>query len=447
MNRSSSLLHEIWKATVDGHRTETALFEPGTGRHWTFQALDRASERDFLGGETGAVFPSGAGLAFPRGRSAEFVLSVIKAWREGLVLCPVEEGAAARNVLDLWAANPGPTEARHLKLSSGTTGRPKLILFGEGQMAADADQIVETMGLRPDWPNVGVLSMAHSYGFSNLVLPLLLHGIPLILAPSNLPEALRGVLRSHPAVTVPSVPALWQTWMDCGVLDGCARVKLAISAGAPLSLDLERRAHEEAGFKICNFYGSSECGAIAFDDSAAVREDTRCVGRPAAKARVDIDADSGRIQVRGDAVGLGYWPLPAPDLCDGRFRTADLGEIRGDNVYWLGRAGDRINVAGRKVHPDRIEEVLNRCPGIRRSLVFGVDAADPERGERIVACLELEAGQETDLGAIQSFAASRLADWERPRVWRVVSSFEHDARGKVSRERWRRRFHLNGGGE
>ena len=48
-----------------------------------------------------------------------------------------------------------------------------------------------TMGLRPDWPNLGVISLAYSYGFSNLVLPLLLHGVPLFLAPSPLPVALR----------------------------------------------------------------------------------------------------------------------------------------------------------------------------------------------------------------------------------------------------------------
>ena len=55
---------------------------------------------------------------------------------------------------------------------------------------ADAENIVATMGLRPDWPNLGVISLAHSYGFSNLVLPLLLHGIPLILAPVPLPARL-----------------------------------------------------------------------------------------------------------------------------------------------------------------------------------------------------------------------------------------------------------------
>jgi hypothetical protein len=59
------------------------------------------------------------------------------------------------------------------------------------QLIADAKNIVETMGLRSAWPNVTVISLAHSYGFSNVVLPLALHGIPLIIARGALPEALR----------------------------------------------------------------------------------------------------------------------------------------------------------------------------------------------------------------------------------------------------------------
>jgi len=35
------------------------------------------------------------------------------------------------------------------------------------KLAADAENIVATMGLRADWPNLGVISLAHSYGFSN----------------------------------------------------------------------------------------------------------------------------------------------------------------------------------------------------------------------------------------------------------------------------------------
>ena len=91
------------------------------------------------------------------------------------------------------------------------------------------------MGMRPDWPNLGVISMAYSYGFSNLVLPLLLHGIPLFLAPAPLPEILRGAAKAHWNLTVAGVPALWHAWHKAGVI--LSNVRLAISAGAPLPLD------------------------------------------------------------------------------------------------------------------------------------------------------------------------------------------------------------------
>src|SRR5437879_1003240 len=76
----------------------------------------------------------------------------------------------------------------HLRTTSATGGPPCLVSFTAEQLAADAENVVATMGLRRDWPNLGVISLAHSYGFSNLIMPLLLHGIPLILAPAPLPE-------------------------------------------------------------------------------------------------------------------------------------------------------------------------------------------------------------------------------------------------------------------
>ncbi len=111
---------------------------------------------------------------------------------------------------------------------------PRAVAFTAEQLAADAENIVATMGLRPDWPNLGVISMAYSYGFSNLVLPLLLHGIPLFLAPAPLPEILRGAAKAHWNLTVAGVPALWHAWHKAGVI--LSNVRLAISAGATLPL-------------------------------------------------------------------------------------------------------------------------------------------------------------------------------------------------------------------
>ena len=98
---------------------------------------------------------------------------------------------------------------------SGSTGAPRGVWFSAEQLQADVDQIVPTMGLRREWPNVGVISLAHSYGFSNLVLPLLLHGIPLILGANALPGTVERLLEVHGPVTLPAVPAMWRAWLGC----------------------------------------------------------------------------------------------------------------------------------------------------------------------------------------------------------------------------------------
>ena len=67
-----------------------------------------------------------------------------------------------------------------LKLTSGTTAEPRVIRFTARQLLADCDNICDGMGLREDDLNYGVVSFAHSYGFSNLITPLLCRGIPLV---------------------------------------------------------------------------------------------------------------------------------------------------------------------------------------------------------------------------------------------------------------------------
>src|SRR5205807_4176207 len=67
-------------------------------------------------------------------------------------------------------------EARLLKLTSGSTGKPKGIVTSERNLIADCEQICATMDIRPEDVNFGATPFSHSYGLSNLVTPLLLHG-------------------------------------------------------------------------------------------------------------------------------------------------------------------------------------------------------------------------------------------------------------------------------
>ena len=60
-----------------------------------------------------------------------------------------------------------------LKLTSGTTAAPRAVRFRSGQLLADCHQICETMGIGEDDLNFGVIPVSHSYGFSNLLTPLI----------------------------------------------------------------------------------------------------------------------------------------------------------------------------------------------------------------------------------------------------------------------------------
>jgi long-chain acyl-CoA synthetase len=107
-------------------------------------------------------------------------------------------------------------------------------------------------------------------------------------------------------------------------------------------------------------------------------------------------------------------------------------------VYLRGRAGDQINVAGRKVTPDSIEKVLSAHHGVRECVVFGVPSSDAKRGETIVACVS--AATHVAGETLKQFLLAQLPAWQVPREWWLVESTFANSRGKLSRAEWRKRY-------
>lgn len=413
------MLYQRWREIARKHAPRMALHELATGRRWTFDQLAAVIDSA----------PRAAGLvAHPRGLGAHFIVEVATAWRDGQIVCPLETDQPPPELPTL------PPECAHLKTTSATTAAARLIAFTGPQIAADADNIIATMGLRPEWPSLGLISLAHSYGFSNLVTPLLLGGIPLVLADSPLPESFRRAAASVSDCTVAAVPALWRTWLEAGVLG--SSIRLAISAGAPLPVALEEEIFSRHSLKVHNFYGASECGGIAFDRSATPRQDASCVGQ--AMENVRLRTIDGCLQVRSQAVGQTYWPEAVDTLAPGIFRTSDLAELRDGNVLLRGRASDQMNVAGRKISPESIERLLLTHPSVKACVVFGAPSADADRSDSIVACLQTV--DVLDAGALRHFLLDKVPAWQIPRDWWFVDSIPTNARGKISRADWRQRY-------
>jgi long-chain acyl-CoA synthetase len=415
-----TMLYERWCQIAGRRPKDVALRDLSSGQKWTFAELLAA----------GQTHDCGEGkIAHPQGNSPEFIFSVLSAWRQGTMVSPLEAGQSPPRV------SVPPAHCVHLKTTSATTGAARYVAFTAEQLAADAENIVATMGLRPDWPNLGVILMAHSYGFSNLVLPLLLHGIPLILLPSPLPEVVRLATEGGSEFTLAGVPALWRVWHNANAIS--RNIRLAISAGAPLLLSLEKTVFVSTGVKIHNFYGSTECGGIAYDATDSPRNEDACVGSPMQNVNLSVN-ENGCLVVGGRAVGETYWPTPTATLGRGRYETSDLADLKGGAVFLRGRASDSINVAGRKVSPMTIEHELIQHPAVGECMVFGVPDCQTERGDLIVACVV--ASSPVTGEALKHFLLERIPAWQLPRDWWFVESLLPNRVGKVSRVQWRGRY-------
>ncbi len=315
-----------------------------------------------------------------------------------------------------------------LKLTSGTTGAPRAIRFTGAQLIADGEAVCDTMGIGEGDLNFGVIPWSHSYGFSNLVTPLLCRGVPVVASEDRLPRAILGELEATGATVFPGLPIFFQKLAELEAAP-LPRLRLCISAGAPLASSVAAAFRARYGVKVHSFYGSSECGGIAYDASEGAAPEG-FVGQPLKGVTLDFEEgeDSSRIRVRGAAVGAGYFPEPDPEvLGPGGFVPGDLVRRTPEGLILTGRVSDFINVAGRKLNPAIVEAALRACPGVGDAVVFGVP--HPCRGEEPIACVATALPAD----ALQSYCAKELPAWQVPRDFWIVPALPVNERGKLNR--------------
>jgi O-succinylbenzoic acid--CoA ligase len=168
------------------------------------------------------------------------------------------------------------------------------------------------------------------------------------------------------------------------------------------------------------------------------------MGRAMQGVRLSVDADTGCLVVSGPAVAWGYWPEPEARLAGGVFRSTDLARVDADGEVRLeGRAAEVINVAGLKVAPDTVEQVLMTHPAVADCVVFGIPD-DAGRGEAVGVVYRLRTG--TGWQELRAYLAGRLASWQVPRRGWHRADLGVDGRGKRSRAMWRERVLGAGGG-
>jgi long-chain acyl-CoA synthetase len=329
-----------------------------------------------------------------------------------------------------------------LKLTSGTTSAPRAVRFRSEQLLADCNQICDTMGIGDVDLNFGVIPISHSYGFSNLLTPLIARGVPMVLSCDRTPRAILGDLERTKATVFPGTPVLYQAFCQLDNVPALPKLQLCISAGAPLAIGVARQFQEKFKRPIHSFYGASECGGICYDRGTS-HPIAGFVGQPMKDVDLEIvdpSAAPSQIRVGSAAVGDGYFPEPDKEKLGGGFFVPDDLLTKTEHGFRIvGRISDVINVAGKKVNPAEVETHLLRFHGVRQAVVFG--RASALRNEEVAACVVASPGvNEADL---LEFCRHGLSGWQVPKRVFIVDAIPVNERGKISRRELARRFPMN----
>ncbi len=328
-----------------------------------------------------------------------------------------------------------------LKLTSGTTAAPRAIRFRSHQLLADCNQICDTMDISDDDLNFGVIPVSHSYGFSNLLTPLIARGVPMVVSRDRTPRAVLADLARTGATVFPGTPTFYQAFCDIGDVPPLPKLRLCISAGAPLSSAVAKKFFEKFKQPIHSFYGASECGGICYDRHGTTFEDG-LVGQPMQGVEVELidpTESASQIRVRSAAVSDGYFPEPDDQkLGNGVFVPDDLLERHDSALKIVGRISDVINVAGKKVNPAEVEAHLLRFKGVRQAVVFGRPTGAGLRNEEVAACVL--ASPDVSESDLLRFCRTALSGWQVPKRIFIVDIIPTNERGKISRRELARQF-------
>jgi long-chain acyl-CoA synthetase len=228
-------------------------------------------------------------------------------------------------------------------------------------------------------------------------------------------------------------------------------LRLILYAGAPMPVELLKRALTRFRCGFAQLYGQTESGPLTTilkpeDHILEGREEQvarlASAGRPVINYEIRIVDDEGRdlpagqvgeIIGRSEAMMKGYWDLPKETeekLREGWLRTGDLGRFdEAGYVYVVERKNDMIISGGVNIYPREIEEVLYQHPAVLEASVIGIP--DEYWGESAKAVIVLKEGMSATGEEIIRFCGERLAGFKKPKSVDFWKELPKSPQGKI----------------
>ncbi|AOL34357.1 class I adenylate-forming enzyme family protein [Geobacillus thermoleovorans] len=334
--------------------------------------------------------------------------------------------------------------------TSGTTWRPKGVLFTHRNVITVADMIVIETKIDRQSRLLHLMPLSHSAPLHLFFIGGTYVGATHVLAPAFSPDALLELVERHKITHFFGAPVAYLLTAKHPRFDeyDLSSVRCWMYGGAPLSREEVKFVASRfgAGRMMC-LYGLTEAGPNGTYLSPEEHgEKAGSVGRDAALhcevALVDENGQEvapgevGEIVLRGESIMKGYYKDEEKTnevIKDGWLYTGDLARRDEDGYIWIvDRKKDVIISGGVNIYPKEVEDVLRTHPAIADVAVIGVP--HPEWGETAKAFVVLSQPLEPLAEECKRFLSDKLADYKIPRLYEAIAELPRNATGKVLKQ-------------
>ena len=341
-----------------------------------------------------------------------------------------------------------PGEVVELRMTSGTTGFPKLTESSFGGSSAVGEALKERYKVTNDDILAALAPLTGGGSGPLCKVVAQIEGCKVVMLERfETEEALKLIEREKVtfATGVPAIMAKMVRHPDLEKYD-LSSLRVFQTTGAYLPPAVAKEVEERMGCRVVNRLGGIDLGIAAstsVDDPPEVR--LTSVGKPMPGIMVKLIDEQGQEVPQGEVgevifgsktgagADRGYYRDLKATLereTQGLTRTGDLGKFdEQGNLYIVGRRKDMIIRGGQNIFPAEIESMLITHPKVLDVAIVGMP--DPVMGEKACAYVIPKPGQALAFDEMVSFLLEKkIAKYKLPERLELVDSFPMSGDGQ-----------------